>query len=102
MCEVGYGGILCANCIDRFRRSEKFVCTECASPRLNIFISALYFFSLCTAVILLVMTTMQGSNQRKPLISVYMKIFLNHFQILQAVSTIKFGWPDMIQDILSY
>ena len=31
-----------------------------------------------------------------------MKIFLNHFQILQAVSTIKFGWPDMIQDILSY
>ena len=102
MCKEGYGGILCANCVGRYRRSEKFVCTECASPKLNIFISALYFISLCAAVIMLVMTTMRGSSQRKPLVSVYMKIFLNHFQILQAISTIKFGWPDMIQEIMNY
>ena len=33
--------------------------------------------------------------------SVYMKIFLNHFQIMEAIAKIKFGWPGLIQLILN-
>lgn len=31
-----------------------------------------------------------------------MKIILNHFQMLQALATIKFGWPNLLQSILNY
>ena len=37
------------------------------------------------AVTMLVNVTMRGSSQRKPLSSVYLKIFLNNFQILQQI-----------------
>lgn len=68
---------------------------------MNIIYSALYILAAIAAVIMLVRTSMRGSNQVKPLASVYMKLFLNHFQILQVVSTIKFGWPDLIQSVLN-
>jgi len=45
---------------------------------------------------------MKGSNLQRPLTSVYIKIFLNHFQLLQVISKIKFGWPTMIQELLNY
>ena len=45
---------------------------------------------------------MRGSSQKKPLTPVYFKIFLNHFQILQAIAEINFGWPDVIQAIIEF
>lgn len=59
-CKEGYDGILCANCIRRFRRSGAFVCDECPSSGMNIFISILYIFTLVTAVITLVRMSMRG------------------------------------------
>ena len=102
MCADGYQGGLCADCAGRYRRNGAFTCSECSDPGLNIIVSALYFLSLITAIVLLVRVTMQGNSVRKPLTSVYIKIFLNHFQILQVISKIKFGWPDAIQDVLNY
>ena len=81
-CADGYDGILCANCVGRYRRNGSFTCTECANPTENIVVSSLYMITLIAAVVILVRFTMKGSNQMKPLSSVYVKIFLNHFQML--------------------
>ena len=81
-CAEGYDGILCANCVGRYRRNGAFVCTECSEAGVNIVISSLYLLALVVAVIMLVRVSMRGSNQIKPLSSVYIKIFLNHFQML--------------------
>ena len=81
-CAEGYDGILCANCVGRYRRNGAFVCSECSEPGLNIFISGLYIFAAFFAVIMLVRSSMRGSNQQKPLSSVYIKIFLSHFQMI--------------------
>jgi len=101
-CAEGYGGFLCADCSGRYRRNGAFVCSECSDPELNIFVSALYFLALISAIITLVKMTMRGSQTRRPLSSVYLKVFLNHFQMLQVISKIKFGWPNIIQQVLHY
>ena len=49
---------------------------------------------------LLVKMTLSGSDLKRPLYQVFLKIFLNHFQILAAVSTIDFRWPNIIQLVL--
>ena len=61
-CKEGYGGIMCANCVGRFRRQGAFECEECSSLGVNIFISVLYILILLSAVIILVRTSMRGSN----------------------------------------
>ena len=79
ICAEGYQGVLCADCKGRYRRSGAFNCVECSDPALNIFFSACYFLALIAAIVLLVKVSMRGSEGRKPLSSVYLKIFLNHF-----------------------
>lgn len=79
-CAEGYGGILCANCIGRHRRTSQFNCAECeGTPTISLVISFGYLIAAVLAVIILVRSTMKGSSQVKPLTPVYMKIFLNHF-----------------------
>ena len=95
-CEEGYGGFMCTNCVGRYRRGSAFECTECFNPVMNIFISFVYLLMLIAAVIILVRVTIKTSNEAKPLSTVYLKVFLNHFQILQVISKIRFGWPEEI------
>ena len=46
---------------------------------MSVLISSMYFLVLVFLVIMLVKITMKGSEKDKPLASVYLKIFLNHF-----------------------
>ena len=78
-CAEGYGGVMCADCIGRFKRNGAFKCVECSEAQQNIMVSAMYFIGLIVAIIILVKFSMRGSNLRRPLSSVYLKIFLNHF-----------------------
>ena len=49
----------------------------------------------------MVRSTLGGVETKKPLYQVFLKIFLNHFQILSAVAQIDFKWPSLIQSVLS-
>jgi len=62
----------------------------------NVIIFIALIFVLVIVIMLLVKSTLGGVEMRKPLYSVYLKIFLNHFQILAAVSQIDFKWPVLI------
>ena len=55
---------------------------------------------LILVIALLVRSTLGGVDAQKPLYQVLLKIFLNHFQILAAVSSIDFKWPKLIQTVL--
>ena len=79
---------MCANCIGNHYRSDQFECEECPSDSSNFISFILYVSGLICILILLVRMTMNGSQLRKPLYSVYVKIFFNHYQLLQVISTI--------------
>ena len=95
-CLDGYGGILCADCQGRHYRSGAFVCKECPSLYLNIVISIITSFGLVGAIVVLVNSMMQVPFTKKPIYSVYLKILLNHLQLMQVIAKINFGWPEEI------
>jgi len=57
--------------------------------------------ALIGIIVVLVRSTLGGVNLKKPLYSVYQKQFMNHFQLIAAVSSINFSWPTEISTILS-
>ena len=101
-CLTGYSGFMCATCKGRYRRSISFHCEECPDPTDNLLLSFLYLIVLISAIVLLVKVTIQGTHWQRPLSSGYIKICLNHLQLLHVIQSIKFGWPDIIQEILRY
>ena len=87
---------MCADCQGRHYRSGAFVCKECPSLYLNIVISIITSFGLVGAIVVLVNSMMQVPFTKKPIYSVYLKILLNHLQLMQVIAKINFGWPEEI------
>jgi hypothetical protein len=101
ICADGYGGILCNNCLAGWFRSGKSTCSECPILFFNILIFAAIIIALIGIIVVLVRSTLGGVALKKPLYSVYQKQFMNHFQLIAAVSSINFKWPTEISTILS-
>ena len=68
---------------------------------INITILVVTTFILAASIIFLVNSMQQLPFSRKPIYAMYMKILLNHLQLLQVVAKIEFGWPEEIQKILN-
>ena len=85
ICEHGYQGVLCASCIENYYASDNFECFECPSSVGTILI----FFFLCLALVCVIvmfikinMKMADVENYERPLTSVYIKIFFNHYQMI--------------------
>ena len=94
-CEIGYQGILCGDCAPGFSRTGQ-TCNECPDVVWNVISFVSLLIGLILVIAFLVKSTLGGVEVRKPLYQVLLKIFLNHFQILAAVSQIDFKWPSLI------
>ena len=77
-CEVGYQGILCADCADGYSRSG-LDCNECPDFVWNVIIFCALLIGLIMIIVFLVRSTLGGIETKRPLHQVFLKIFLNHF-----------------------
>lgn len=94
-CKEGTYGAFCASCKPRWSMTGTFVCSPCDSHELTL----LKCFGMLTLMLLvcagLVVSTLNGSTQRQTH-TVFIKIFLNHMQMLVIVMTFKMEWPAYI------
>jgi hypothetical protein len=92
-CATGYTGNLCHSCEIGYSRTAKNMCSECPSRAGNI----LKIIGLMIIVIiissLMVYTTMRSAMKPKSLKSIYMKILLNHFQLVSISALFNLEWP---------
>jgi len=84
MCEYGY-----SSTGDR-------ECSICPPKGKNI--TRLFF--LCVLCILgvsyLVMSTLKGAKDYKNVTSIYLKILMNHLQLILLTSSFDFSWPEQV------
>ena len=63
-------------------------------------------FSLLVALLLiigvLVSVNVRSAFNKKPMITVLLKIFVNHFQLIQVIASIDFGWPNLVSKLMRY
>ena len=60
-------------------RLGEYGCDLCPDLFWNIFSFVILIFALILAIVFLVKSQLGGATEKKPLYSVYYKIFLNHF-----------------------
>jgi len=57
------------------------------------------FFVLIVAIVILIRSTLQGAFEKKNYLSVYLRIFLNHMQLLILTASFDFQWPNAVKEM---
>ena len=82
-CGEGYSGILCNDCKDGYYQTDSdFKCTKCGSGWRDAASFVGLFLFLLIFILILVRSAIQGALKEKNYISVFLRILLNHFQLV--------------------
>ena len=97
-CSEGYSGILWADCEVDYSRAGQHQCSKCPNPVANAFRLTLIFIAYLISLVITVKSTLSGALDRKDFQSVYIKIIVVHFQLLNIISSFDFKWSPQIVD----
>ncbi|CDW87963.1 UNKNOWN [Stylonychia lemnae] len=95
-CYLGYRGILCADCQVGFSKYNEYQCSYCPKPWLNILRLFAIFLGVVLVVVVMIRSTLNGAKNTDQITSIYLKILLNHFQLLLMTASLDFSWSEEI------
>eukprot|EP00347_Sterkiella_histriomuscorum_P017716 403348268 len=98
-CYDGYQSILCADCVPGYSRSSDYKCAECPDAFLNVLrLGAILIFAV-GLVVFMIRSTLSGAKDKNNVTSIYVKILMNHIQLIVLTASFKFDWPDSVKDL---
>lgn len=100
-CFTGYQGILCGDWTAGFSKNDSFKCDKCPDPVWNVFRLLLILAGIIIWIVIMIRSTIVGATQMKNLQSIYIKILMNHLQLLVLTSSFDFKWPTNVQEVFS-
>ncbi|TNV88096.1 hypothetical protein FGO68_gene15873 [Halteria grandinella] len=93
-CSASYQGFMCASCKEDYSQNElSKKCERCPSPISNAFILLLLLIVFLAFIVILVHSNLSSSNNEKNFLPVFLRILVNHLQILTLVASFDFSWP---------
>jgi len=95
-CEIGYEGILCTECKPGYSRSGDFKCGKCPEKVSNIIRLVFIFIIAIGIMVFVIRSTLAGARQRNNVTSIFLKILMNHFQLLVLSASFNFNWPRVV------
>ncbi|CDW87730.1 UNKNOWN [Stylonychia lemnae] len=95
-CLQGYQGILCADCISGYSRDKEYQCAICPEPALNTLRLITIFIAVIIFVVLMIRSTLKSAQDINNVTSIYLKILLNHFQLILMTASFDFQWSEQI------
>ncbi|CDW75877.1 UNKNOWN [Stylonychia lemnae] len=95
-CLQGYQGILCADCISGYSRDNDYQCALCPETALNTLRLITIFIACVILVVLMIRSTLRGAQDINNVTSIYLKILLNHFQLILMTASFDFQWSQQI------
>eukprot|EP00347_Sterkiella_histriomuscorum_P005934 403354704 len=100
-CQAGYQGILCADCEPGFSRTGDHKCSKCPDKTANSFRLIVIGIAVFLLLIFLVRSTLNSATQKNNITNIYMKILLNHFQLIMITATFDINWSEEIKDFFT-
>ena len=97
-CATGYQGILCGDCEVGFSRTKDFQCSRCPDQTMNIIRISLIMVVVLICLIIIIKSTLDGALIKKNLQSIYIKILMNHLQLIVLTASFDFDWPDNVTE----
>lgn len=95
-CLEGYSGVLCAECDSGYSLTGLAKCSQCPDFTSNVVKLTGMVIAVIAVFAFMVRSTLLGAAQPKNNTSVYMKILMNHFQLILLVSSFNFQWPSQL------
>jgi len=72
------------------------MCSPCPDPLWNIIrIIATLLFTI-VLIVLMIKSTMAGAVEKKNVTSIFMKILMNHMQLITLTASFNFSWPEQV------
>jgi hypothetical protein len=100
-CATGYTGVLCAECDSGYSLTGTAECGACPEQSANIAKLTFMMLAVIGVFAFMVRSTLLGASQPKNNTSIYMKILMNHFQLILLVSSFNFQWPSQLKTFFS-
>eukprot|EP00347_Sterkiella_histriomuscorum_P017868 403347667 len=100
-CETGYQGVLCADCQVTFSRSGEYKCAKCPDQATNIVRLVFIFLGVIFLIVFMIRSTLNGAKDKQNITNIFLKIMLNHFQLIMMTSTFDFEWSQQILDFFT-
>ena len=95
-CSQGYTGKLWADCQVNFSRSGSYQCSKCPNTAINIIRLLLIAIGYIIWLVIMVKSTLSGALNKKDIQSVYIKILVNHLQLISITASFDFRWSPQI------
>ncbi|TNV87911.1 hypothetical protein FGO68_gene12525 [Halteria grandinella] len=96
-CLDGYQGVLCSDCAQGYSKTlASFKCSECPSMVQNVLILAAILLGVGVFLIILITSNLNSPLKEKNYLPVFLRILLNHLQILTLSGTFDLNWPDQL------
>ncbi|CDW71166.1 UNKNOWN [Stylonychia lemnae] len=95
-CRQGYQGIICADCMIGYSRTGTYECSPCPEQASNSFKLLALLMIIVFALVFLIRSTLAGALEEKNYISVFIRVLMNHFQLLIITASFNFQWPDQL------
>ncbi|CDW88635.1 UNKNOWN [Stylonychia lemnae] len=95
-CAEGYQGILCSDCKIGYSITNNFECSKCPDDLSNSFKLLALSVLIITALVFLIKFTIAGALEQKNYLSVFIRILMNHIQLLIITASYDLQWPDQL------
>lgn len=96
---TGYQRILCADWEVGYSRTGEFECSKCPLFIWNVLRLAGVGIAITFGLVIMIRSTLAGALQRKNVQSVYIKILMNHLQLITLTASFDFDWPERVLKI---
>ena len=98
---TGYKGILWGDWTSDFSKNDIYRWDKWPDPVWNVFRLLMILIGIIIWIIIMIRSTITGATQMKNLQSIYIKILMNHLQLLVLTSSFDFKWPMNVQDVFN-
>jgi hypothetical protein len=107
-CDTGYQGFLCTDCQINYARKGKLLivefkicigfyeCSPCPNKTANAFKIIGLLVLLFVLLFFTVRFTIKNAKEGRATASVYLRIFLNHSQLIVLTASFQLDWPSIV------
>jgi predicted outer membrane repeat protein len=98
---TGYDGVLCSEWEIGYSRTGTYEWSKWPDPVWNIIQIILILMAVILGIAIMVRSTLAGALQRKNIQSVYIKLLMNHLQLILLTASFDFDWPSKVTKLFS-
>ena len=100
-CLSGYQNTICADCAVDYSRTGDFDCSPCPTTASNSIRLAVIFILVAVFVFFMVKSTIESAIKKKAVHSVYLRIMMNHLQMIVLTASFNLDWPQLVIDFFN-